>query len=48
MRSYAVGYVVLDVSNEGFALASHLQSTGILPILGYLMYLIDYYKSGWR
>jgi len=43
MRRYIAGYVFLDVSKESVALASHLQSTGILPILNYLMYLIDYY-----
>jgi len=39
MRRCVAGYVVPDVSKESIALASHLQSTGILSILAYLMYL---------
>jgi len=48
MRRCVAGYVVPDVSKEDVALALHLQCTGILPILSYLMCLIDYYEFGWR
>jgi len=48
MRRCVAGYVLPDVSKEAVVLALHLQSTGILPILSYLMYLIDYYELRWR